>query len=170
MLEKLRKIDTRVVERMSQIHRPVLDKIMVIFTYSGTGALVWWVLYVIPLLIARHFRVGIILTTSLGINYVLGEKKKKKKVGRMRPSEQISKDHSFPSGHSASSFCAFTVLFWTCPVWMWLPALFLASTIAFSRMYLRVHYFTDVMGGIILGILDGSLVTFIFQFILFRPA
>jgi undecaprenyl-diphosphatase len=53
---------------------------------------------------------------------------------------------------------------------MWLPALFLASTIAFSRMYLRVHYFTDVMGGIILGILDGSLVTFIFQFILFRPA
>ena len=65
MLEKLRKIDTRVVERMSQIHRPVLDKIMVIFTYSGTGALVWWVLYVIPLLIARHFRVGIILTTSL---------------------------------------------------------------------------------------------------------
>ena len=97
----------------------------------------------------------------------------------MRPSEQISdedmkihkpKDHSFPSGHSASSFCAFTVLFWTCPVWMWLPALFLASTIAFSRMYLRVHYFTDVMGGIILGILDGSLVTFIFQFILFRPA
>lgn len=161
MLEKLRKIDTRVVERMSQIHRPVLDKIMVIFTYSGTGALVWWVLYVIPLLIARHFRVGIILTTSLGINYVLGEILIKKKVGRMRPSEQISdedmkinkpKDHSFPSGHSASSFCAFTVLFWTCPVWMWLPALFLASTIAFSRMYLRVHYFTDVMGGIILGI------------------
>ena len=140
MLEKLRKIDTRVVERMSQIHRPVLDKIMVIFTYSGTGALVWWVLYVIPLLIARHFRVGIILTTSLGINYVLGEILIKKKVGRMRPSEQISdedmkinkpKDHSFPSGHSASSFCAFTVLFWTCP---------------------------------------GSLVTFIFQFILFRPA
>lgn len=179
MLEKLRKIDTRVVERMSQIHRPVLDKIMVIFTYSGTGALVWWVLYVIPLLIARHFRVGIILTTSLGINYVLGEILIKKKVGRMRPSEQISdedmkihkpKDHSFPSGHSASSFCAFTVLFWTCPVWMWLPALFLASTIAFSRMYLRVHYFTDVMGGIILGILDGSLVTFIFQFILFRHA
>ena len=179
MLEKLRKIDTRVVERMSQIHRPVLDRIMVIFTYSGTGALVWWVLYVIPLLIARHFRVGIILTTSLGINYVLGEILIKKKVGRMRPSEQISdedmkihkpKDHSFPSGHSASSFCAFTVLFWTCPVWMWLPALFLASTIAFSRMYLRVHYFTDVMGGIILGILDGSLVTFIFQFILFRPA
>lgn len=179
MLEKLRKIDTRVVERMSQIHRPVLDKIMVIFTYSGTGALIWWVLYVIPLLITRHFRVGIILTTSLGINYVLGEILIKKKVGRERPSEKISdedmkinkpKDHSFPSGHSASSFCAFTVLFWTCPVWMWLPALFLASTIAFSRMYLRVHYFTDVMGGIVLGILDGSLVTFIFQFILFRPA
>ncbi|MBQ9680220.1 MAG: phosphatase PAP2 family protein [Ruminococcus sp.] len=179
MFEKLRRIDTRVVERMSGIHRPVLDKVMVLFTYAGTGALIWWVLYVAPLLITKHFRVGIILTTTLGVNYLLGEIIIKKSVGRDRPSTQITdedmkirkpKDHSFPSGHSASSFCAFTVLFWTCPFWMWLPALTLASTIAFSRMYLRVHYFTDVMGGVMLGVLDGSLVTFIFQFFLFQPA
>ncbi len=177
MLEKLRELDARVVERMSQIHRPVLDKIMVAFTYAGTAGLIWWVLYIIPLLITKHFRVGIILTTTLGVNYLLGEIIIKKKVGRNRPSTQISdedmkinkpKDHSFPSGHSASSFCAFTVLFWTCPPWMWIPAFFLACTIAYSRVYLRVHYLTDVLGGVALGILDGSLVTFVFHFILFR--
>lgn len=180
MFHKLRELDKRVVKRMSEIHRPVLDRIMVLFTYAGTGGFIWLVAFVIPFLITRRYReTSVILTAALGVNYLIGEVLIKKSVGRDRPSTWISdedmkinkpKDHSFPSGHSASSFCAFTVLFWTCPVWMWLPALFLASTIAFSRMYLRVHYFTDVMGGIILGILDGSLVTFIFQFILFRPA
>lgn len=178
MFQKLRRMDARVVERMSCIHRPVLDKIMVLFTYAGTGALIWWVLYVIPLLVNRRFKVGIIMTTALGINYLLGEIIIKKRVGRDRPSTQISaedmkinkpKDHSFPSGHSASSFCAFTVLLWTCPLWMWLPALALACTIAFSRLYLRVHYLTDVMGGVLLGILDGTLVNLVFQYFLFQP-
>lgn len=177
MLEKLHRADEWIFTRMADIHHPVLDKIMVLFTYAGTGGLIWWVAFVIPLLICRQFGLGIIMTTTLGINYVLGEILIKKKVGRDRPSTRISdedmkitkpKDHSFPSGHSASSFCSFTVLLWNAPVWMWLPALFLASTIAFSRMYLRVHYFTDVVGGIILGILDGSLVTLFFRLVLFN--
>ena len=180
MFQRLRMIDERIVKKMSGIHRPALDRLMVIFTYAGTGAIIWWSAFVIPFFITARFRrVGMILTTALVFNFLIGEIIIKKLVGRVRPSDSIAdddmkinkpKDHSFPSGHSASSFCAFTVLFWTCPVWMWLPALFLASTIAFSRMYLRVHYFTDVMGGIILGLLDGSLVTLIFQCFLFRPA
>ena len=177
MFQKLRNADEWVFDRMANIHRPVLDKIMVVFTYAGTGALIWWAAYVIPLLIARQFKIGIILTTALGINYVLGEILIKKKVGRDRPSTRISdedmkinkpKDHSFPSGHSASSFCSFTVIALNCPLWMSLPALALASTIAFSRMYLRVHYFTDVLGGVVLGILDGTLVTLFFRLVLFR--
>lgn len=177
MFQKLRDADEWVFARMAEIHRPVLDKVMVLFTYAGTGGLIWWVAYVIPLLIARQFRISIILTTSLGINYVLGEILIKKKVGRDRPSTRISdedmkiskpKDHSFPSGHSASSFCAFTVLLLNCPFWMWLPALALACTIAFSRIYLRVHYFTDVIGGVVLGLLDGTLVTLFFRFFIFK--
>lgn len=177
MFEKLRIADEWVFARMADIHRPVLDKVMVIFTYAGTGGLIWWVAYVIPLLIARKFGVSIILTTTLGFNYVLGEILIKKKVGRDRPSTRISdedmkinkpKDHSFPSGHSASSFCAFTVIALNCPLWMSIPAFFLAGTIAFSRMYLRVHYLTDVLGGVVLGILDGTLVTLIFRLFIFK--
>ena len=177
MFQKLREADERVFAFMAHMHHPVLDRIMVLFTYAGTGALIWWVLYVIPLLVTKHFGVGIILTTAIGINYVLGEILIKKKVGRDRPSTRISdeemkinkpKDHSFPSGHSASSFCAFTVILLNCPLWMSMPALALACTIAFSRMYLRVHYLTDVLGGILLGILDGTLVTLLFRYVLFK--
>lgn len=176
MYRKLRDADEWIFARMANIHHPVLDKIMVLFTYAGTGALIWWVLYVAPLLITKHFGVSIILTTALGINYVLGEVLIKKKVGRDRPSTRISdedmkinkpKDHSFPSGHSASSFCAFTVILLNCPWWMWVPALALACTIAFSRIYLRVHYFTDVLGGVLLGLLDGTIVTLFFRYVLF---
>lgn len=177
MFQKLRRIDERVVERMSVIHRPVADRLMILFTYAGTGAAVWWICLVIPFLITRRFReTGAIMTAALGFNYLLGEIIIKKSVGRDRPSARISdedmkinkpKDHSFPSGHSASSFCAFAVTLWCCPLWIWLPALALACTIAFSRMYLRVHYFTDVIGGVILGILDGSLVTLLFRLFVF---
>ncbi len=180
MFKKLREMDERVVRRMSLIHRPVLDKIMVLFTYAGTGGFIWWVLFIIPFLISRTFRqTGIILTSALGFNYVLGEIVIKKLVGRARPSTLIAdedmkinkpKDHSFPSGHSASSFCAFTVTLLCCPVWIWLPAFALACTIAFSRMYLRVHYLTDVLGGVLLGIIDGSLVTLFFRTIVFTQS
>lgn len=78
------------------------------------------------------------------------------------------KDHSFPSGHSASSFCAFTVTAWCCPPWIWIPALILAGAIAFSRMYLRVHYLTDVLGGIVLGVINGTWVTLIFRTFIFK--
>lgn len=177
MFRKLRKLDDRMVERMSRIHRPLLDKIMVLFTYAGTGGFIWWILFILPFLISHPFRrTGIILTAAIGFNYVLGEIIIKKSVGRARPSTLIAdedmkihkpKDHSFPSGHSASSFCAFAVMFWCCPVWIWLPALALAGTIAFSRMYLRVHYLTDVIGGVLLGLLDGSLMTLFFHTVVF---
>ena len=177
MFRKLRILDERVVERMSQIHRPVLDKLMVMFTYAGTGGFIWWILFILPFLISRPYRrTGIILTAAIGFNYVLGEIIIKKSVGRARPSTLIAdedmkihkpKDHSFPSGHSASSFCAFSVMFWCCPVWIWLPALARAGTIAFSRMYLRVHYLTDVIGGVLLGLIDGSLMTLFFHSVVF---
>lgn len=177
MFQKLRMLDEKVVERMSVIHRPVLDKIMVLFTYAGTGGFIWLIGFVIPMLISRRFReTGVIMMAALGFNFILGEIIIKKSVGRDRPSTRISdddmkinkpKDHSFPSGHSASSFCAFTVTLLCCPVWIWLPALALAGTIAFSRMYLRVHYLTDVIGGIALGVMDGGLVTLIFKLFIF---
>ena len=59
-------------------------------------------------------------------------------------------DASFPSGHTAASFAAvFALKASGSPLWK--PALVLAATIAFSRLYLYVHWPSDVLGGILLG-------------------
>ena len=60
-------------------------------------------------------------------------------------------DYSFPSGHTAASFASVTALYLAGEKKLWKPALVLAVLIAFSRLYLYVHYPTDILGGIITG-------------------
>ena len=66
-----------------------------------------------------------------------------------------SNRHSFPSGHTAASFTAVVALSFAGEKRAWKAALVLACLIAFSRMYLYVHYPTDVLGGVLVGILAG---------------
>lgn len=177
MFRRIRSLDYKVTDSITKIHCPFLDKLMVWSTYAGTGALIWWIALAIPFMITREYRqTSVILAFALGINYLLGEVIIKKTVGRGRPSNLIDedemkinkpKDNSFPSGHTASSFCAFAVTFWNCPWYFWAPALIAACLISFSRLYLRVHYLSDIIGGIVLGLIDGSLVSLLFNQLIF---
>jgi undecaprenyl-diphosphatase len=81
---------------------------------------------------------------------------------RTRPYEAINQltrlieaqsDYSFPSGHSASSFAAAIILYKTLPKKYGILALVLAFLIAISRLYVGVHYPTDVLFGILSGTL-----------------
>ena len=66
-------------------------------------------------------------------------------------------DYSFPSGHTAASFASVTALYLAGEKKLWIPALVLAVLIAFSRLYLYVHYPTDVLGGVVAGLAAGAL-------------
>ena len=70
--------------------------------------------------------------------------------------------YSFPSGHTASSFAAATVFIRTD---MRLTSLIvvIAVLISFSRLYLRVHYLSDVIGGVILGVFSGTIIVTMFS-------
>ena len=68
----------------------------------------------------------------------------------------IPKDFSFPSGHTAVSFAVTSALYF-CKNKIWIPSVLLFFLIAFSRMYLYVHYPSDILGGVVLGILVGKL-------------
>lgn len=65
---------------------------------------------------------------------------------------QTYSDHSFPSGHASAAFCAATSLGICCPRWyVIVPAYTWASAVAYSRLFLGVHYPSDVLAGAIIG-------------------
>lgn len=173
MLQRIRSIDNRIVDGVACLQCAAMDKLMVMFTYAGTGAFLWWVVLALPFVLsAAYRRAGMTLIVALGVNYLLGEIIIKKAVGRPRPSMLVPedemkinkpRDHSFPSGHAASSFCAFTVTLVCCPPFIWIPSLIAAVMISLSRLYLRVHYLSDLLGGMILGIVDGAAVALLFD-------
>lgn len=132
------------------------------FADSGIG----WILLALVLLIPRKTRrMGAAMGVALAIGFVTGNLLLKNLVARTRPflfdpsiELLIAPPHefSFPSGHTLASFeCAVAVF---CYRRKWgVVALLFAVLIAFSRLYLQVHYPTDVLCGAILGSLIGYL-------------
>lgn len=136
------------------------NKWMYRITVLGNGGFIWLTIAVILLLFRteRRLAMTILVAQLFGIlftNLIL-----KNTVKRKRPYETIphleallppQTDWSFPSGHTTSSISAGLLLFCCLPLWIGIPCLLLAMLITWSRMYLGVHYPTDILGGILIG-------------------
>ncbi len=146
-----------------------LDTLMPIITKLGDSGIFWIALAIILICFKKTRKIGFCMGLSLIIGYLVGNVFLKNVVARTRPynvNTEITllieklKSFSFPSGHTLSSFEAATAIF-ICNKKAGIPALILAFLIAFSRLYLYVHYPTDVLGGMLLGILVAILSCFI---------
>lgn len=149
----------------------IMDKAMTAITYLGNGGAVWILIAVLLIINKKYRKIGFIVLAALILSEVLGDVILKNVFQRIRPSANIpaanlliSKplSYSFPSGHSASSFAAAGVLakYFKKHAFVFLS---LASLIAFSRLYLYVHYPTDVLAGVILGLICSKTVIHIFK-------
>lgn len=161
MLKKIKEFDIRVIKAIKKLHNHTNNRIMAVITHLGSGGSIWFALC-IPLIISRQLRTaGLNILLSMFITWLIGEITIKHLVARVRPSEELPENeqiikrpkfYSFPSGHSASSFSVVAVTILRCPLWIIIPVAILATLIAFSRLYLRVHYLTDVVAGVVLGL------------------
>lgn len=149
---------------------PILDAAMPLVTTLGNGGIIWILLALVLLLIPKHRAAGIKMAVALLMGLLVCNLGMKPLFARIRPFDfqweycgrvidlliAAPQDYSFPSGHTIASFEAATVLLLYRRKWG-IPALILSVLIAFSRLYLYVHYPTDVICSVILGVLIGIL-------------
>lgn len=175
MFQRIQYIDDVFLNWIGRLHKPVLNKIMTVISALGSKGIIWFIIC-IPFLIIPSLRLtGLNIIVGLGITNVSGEAVIKHIVCRVRPCHKLEDDelivkrpryYSFPSGHTASSFSVVAVVaFRLWPVAI--PIALLASIMGFSRLYLRVHYLTDVLCGMILGLLCGFLSVELFNQLVF---
>lgn len=143
-----------------------LDKAMPIITLFGEGGIFWIACSVLLILFPKTRKIGLGMGFALILGLLVCNVTLKPLIERPRPYDfQLSQfgktiqllieaqhDFSFPSGHTIASFEASVVLLKNSKK-MGIPAVILAVLIAFSRMYLYVHYPTDVIVSVILGTL-----------------
>lgn len=169
MIESLLAADAALRDWIVQFNAPVLDAVMWFFSAIGYFGGIWAVVAIVlaawaPRLRPIAFQIGVALLLTQGI-VDLGVKPfiarprpfvttvTSRVVGHYRPPT-----YSFPSGHAALSFAAATVLAFGLPRWKiaWFA---LATVVAFSRVYIGVHYPLDVTCGALLGVGVGVLVS-----------
>ena len=163
MLRRIRAWDDRMLMQFARRHTPFMNKLMILITTSGDNGYIWFALTV-PFLLMNRFRLlGFTILAALGIASLSGEIIIKHIVKRIRPCNKAFEEYllienpphySFPSGHTTASFAVAAVMAAVCPVWCGSVVIY-AFLIAFSRLYLLVHYPTDVLCGMIIGTVCG---------------
>ncbi|MDR3178506.1 MAG: phosphatase PAP2 family protein [Oscillospiraceae bacterium] len=174
MFKKIQNIDNSILSSIAKLRTPILDKFMIFITNLGSSGSVWLLFGLILLFIRGYRKKGAEIFVTVGLAALMSESILKNIIRRARPCDKDPYEllliprpssYSFPSGHTTSSFATAYVVYKTflelnC-VFVAL-ALFLAFLISFSRLYLKVHYPSDVLAGIILGIFCGLTVLRIF--------
>lgn len=144
----------------------LLDVLMQKLTLLGSGGAIWLLAAGGMLCTKRYRRQGVILLAGLAAGVLVGNVCLKNLIARPRPcwlDDSVTlliatpTDYSFPSGHTLSSVIGATVLTKANRKFGWaaIPA---AAVIAFSRLYLFVHYPSDILAGAALGVAIGEAV------------
>lgn len=158
----------------NNIRQEWLTPIMKFITSLGNAGIIWIVLSILLLCIKKTRKVGIMCAMALILSLIVNNLILKPIVARTRPYEVIPDlkllvkkevDYSFPSGHTGSSFAAGVVMLLKLPKKWGIPAFILAVTIALSRLYVGVHYPTDVLGGAVTGTVCGIAACLIYAYI-----
>ncbi|MEE5993932.1 MAG: phosphatase PAP2 family protein [Oscillospiraceae bacterium] len=160
MIDTITKIDFQILYWIQEHCKcRFLDAVMPFITHLGSYGIFWIMLGFALILTQKYRKCGINMLSGMLIGLIIGNMILKNAILRERPCWidetipmliAIPKDYSFPSGHTTSSVIASLVIFHEDKK-LGTIALILTCMIAFSRMYLFVHFPTDILAGAILG-------------------
>ena len=167
MFNFIQNIDISVIEKIYRfqhnLNSELFNKIMIFFTILGDNGMIWIAVALILFLNRKYRKIGVfsivsLIICALAVNVIL-----KPLIHRPRPFSELvditllikaPKDYSFPSGHTAASFVMVYIFFRHIKKYF-IPVLITGILITFSRMYLSVHFPSDIIAGIIIGIFSG---------------
>ncbi len=147
------------------------DKIMPFLSLTGNFGIIWFAAAATFYFTNLNPEAGVCILLALACSLLFVNLFLKRVTKRPRPYEvrgedrkiliKQPKDFSFPSGHTFSSFAAATAIAHFSPK-LGIAALLYAAGIAFSRLYLYVHYISDVLTSAIFGVVTGILVSYLY--------
>ena len=158
---------------------PVLDVIAEVFSFICELGWLWILIAIVLLFFKKYRKNGIMLGCALALNLIICNLILKNAVARTRPYDMANAmytqdmlgyfarrltDFSFPSGHAAASFAASLSLAYANRKWG-IAAYITTVMVSFSRMYLYVHYPTDILGGAITGTLSAVIVILVYKYV-----
>lgn len=186
-------IDVAVYSFIDKIASPALDGIFTFITHLGdTPGIIWFVLGIILLIPRKTRKLGILMFAGLAFSSLINNVVLKEIIDRPRPYNvdpsvwtnagyeyvwpgliKQSSSWSFPSGHTSTSIGAAFALLLGCRkkhLAIGIPAFILSLAIGFSRIYVKVHYPTDVIAGALVGLIAAVAIYFIFDLLVFKKA
>ncbi len=177
-------MELQILHWFESLHNPITDPIMYGITCLGNAGIFWILLCAAFLFIPafkKDRKVGLSMMIALIVSLIMCNGIMKNLSARVRPFNVDTsfenlygvfngiKDWSFPSGHTSASFAAaLAIILWDRK--KGIPAVVIAALIAFSRLYLTVHYPTDVLASLILGSLYGVAGYFVSRLIMKKSA
>ncbi|MCR5295722.1 MAG: phosphatase PAP2 family protein [Lachnospiraceae bacterium] len=170
--QRLREIDEGVMRSIQAGRRNCLNPIVIALTHLG-GGVIWWAWYVLIFIKTEDKTALLYLSAAFFSAWLLSSKVMKRIFRRPRAYDAMEgliplirrpKDSAFPSAHAACAFSAACAIAFTRSSAEGALALILAVLVGYSRIYVGVHYLTDVIGGAFTGFCCASLAYMLFFF------
>ena len=168
MLEWLQGADAAVLLWLQDaVRNTLLTPVLIVYTHLGDRGFLWLILSALLLCCKKTRRAGAVSLLALLLSLLCTNIALKNLVRRARPWVVIEQliplaaehdPHSFPSGHTSAAFASAGAWCRTLPRrWMKILSLVMAAVMGFSRLYVGVHYPSDVLAGACIGLLCGWL-------------
>ena len=173
MLEAIQSMDAGLLLAIQSIRLDFLNPIIEVFTQLGNAGILWIVLSVAMLCFKKTRKAGAVSLLAMIFGLLCTNVVLKHLVARPRPWLDVpglvnlvyeGDPNSFPSGHTCAAFAAGVAWLKLLP-WKWgrVGAMVLAVCMGLSRLYVGVHYPTDVLAGAVVGTLCGLLALWVYR-------
>ena len=163
MAQNFLQTEFQILDWIAGLRTEWLDTLMPIISAFGNDGIGWIIVAVVLTCIPKYRKAGLTMGLALIFCLLIGNMTLKPLIARPRPYSYFPEmallvaplsDFSFPSGHTFASFASATALYLHHKKFG-IAAYILAAVIAFTRLYLYVHFPSDVLAGLLLGIFSG---------------